>query len=676
MISLTQALDYFTEAEELSQQSREMSERCRDYYDHKQWTPTEAETLRKRKQPVITRNRIKPKVDYLKGAEIQTRTDPKAAARTPGDENAAQVATDAVRYVYDRTRFPKIKSDVFENLTIEGTGGVEVYVKPSRDNEMDICIRRYQWDRLGWDPHSRERDFSDSTYRYAIAWMDYEQAVDRYPGKNEALENTVSMEGAVSDTYDDAPRYRWTDNKRKRVRVVKLEYLHKNEVYVCEFTKGGFLAEPEPSPYVDDSGIPEWSIILQSAHVDRNGNRYGYVHAWLDIQDEINKRASKHLHLVSVRQTYSTEGASEDIQKLKQELAKPDGHLKFQRGEYGKDFGVLPTMDQAGAQFQLLQEAKQEIDSVGVNAALSGAEERDLSGNAIRKLQQGASTELKPLFEAISQFDNQVCRAVWNRIKQFWTAEKWIRVTGDDDAPKWIGINIPVTVGEQLQEEQGGIPPEIADDPRLNMVAGVKNNIAEIDVDFIIVEVPDTVNSMQEQFEALTAIYPHIPDDKKGAAFEMLVEASSLPNKKKVLDRFKGDDDDPATQKATAMAERMAELQAALAEAKVELTKAQAENQKAMSVVKNIEGLYGAIQAAQVAVTVPGVVPAADEIAKSGGFVDKNQAPLYPQPQPPAAAAMPIVQDANTSPMFPGRPDTPTQGFNEGIETQRLDGVM
>lgn len=685
-ITLAQAIAYFDEAEDLSLDSRNVAEKCRDYYDNKQYTAQEAAAIRKRKQPVITRNRIKPKVDFLKGVELETRTDPEAAPTTPGDEDAAKIATDAVRFVYDKAKFSQTKSDVFENLLIEGTGGVEVFCKPGRRNEVEIFIKRYHWDRLGYDPHSRERDFSDTLYRYAVAWMDYDQAVDRYGDREEILAATLSREGVLSSTYDDAPRVRWADARRKRIRIVKMEFLHAGEVWVCEFTRGGFLADPEPSPYVDCDGIPEWSIILQSAHVDREGNRYGYVKPWLDVQDEINKRSSKHLHLVSVRQTYSSAGATEDIQKLKMELAKPDGHLKFDKGEYGKDFGVLPTMDQAEAHFRLLQEAKQEIDSVGVHAALAGAEGRDLSGRAIGKLQSGSSTELKPLFEAISQFDNLVCRAVWNRIKQFWTSERWIRITGDEDAPEWIGLNVPYTVADKLADENGGaLPPDMRDNPRLNVPIGVKNHIAEIDVDFKIVEVPDVVNAMQEQFEALTSIYPAVPDHMKPVAFEMLIEASSLRNKKKFLERLRGEGgEDGQSRESAALQDKMAGLQSALLEAKVNMTNAQAEKIRedadqshASKVVKMIEALYSAMQTAQVATTAPpGTTQVADQIALSGGFEDQNRPPIYP-PVPGGGAgeaASPVRE--NTSPMFPPQPVGPGKGMMRGIETRENDGVQ
>lgn len=656
-ITLTQALAYFDEAEELSLSSRNTAERCRDYYDHKQWTAKEAAAIEKRKQPVITRNRIKPKVDFLKGVEIQTRTDPEAFPRNPGDENAAQTATDSVRYVYDQTKFPKIKSDVFENLIIEGTGGVEVYAKLCKSG-IDICIKRYQWDRLGWDPHSREKDFSDTLYRYAVAWMDYDQAKERYPDGIDTLSSTLSREGALSTTYDDAPRIKWADVSRKRVRIVKMEFLFEGEVWVCEFTRAGFLAEPEPSLYLDDAGVPEWSIILQSSHVDREGNRYGHVQAWLDIQDEINKRASKHLHLVSVRQTFSSKGAAggaDDVRKLKSELAKPDGHLLFTNGEFGKDFGVIPTMDMATSQFQLLQEAKQEIDSIGVHAALAGQEGRDISGRAISKLQQGSSTELKPLFEAIAQFDNMVCRAVWNRIKQFWTEEKWIRITDDEQSIQWIGLN------QQVADEFGGVQ--------------VQNRVAEIDVDFVVNEVPDVVNAMQEQFEALTAIFPAVPEEMKPAAFELLVESSTLRNKKKFLDKLKGNGDDPQAQAMAQQQAGAAQTADALAQAKVELTKAQTAKTQAEQVVKQVEALYAAIQTGQIAMTVPGVTPVADAIALSAGYQDQNAAPIYPAVTAgQGQAALPVQE--NSDPRFPAQPIGPGAGMMQGIETQENDGAI
>jgi hypothetical protein len=313
-------------------------------------------------------------------------------------------------------------------------------------------------------------------------------------------------------------------------------------------------------------------------------------------------------------------------------------------------------MDMAGAQFNLLQEAKAEIDSVGVHAALAGQDGREISGKAIGKLQQGSSTELKPLFEDISQFDNMICRAVWNRIKQFWTDEKWIRVTDDEQSLQWIGLN------QQMRDAAGN-------------VIGVQNPIAEIDVDFVVNEVPDVVNAMQEQFEALTAIFPAIPEQMKPAAFELLVESSTLRNKKKFLDKLQGNGDDPQAQALAQQQAGAAQTADALAQAKVELTKAQTAKTQAEQVVKQVEALYAAMQTGQIAMTVPGVTPVADAIALSAGYQDQNAAPIYPAvPMNQPQQQLPIAQ--NTDPRFPAQPIGPGEGMMHGIETERNDGVM
>lgn len=117
------------------------------------------------------------------------------------------------------------------------------------------------------------------------------------------------------------------------------------------------------------------------------------------------------------------------------------------------------------------------------------------------------------------------------------------------------------------------------------------------------------------------------------------------------------------------MQQKLQELQVQELEAKIQFLKSQ-------TGVKNVETLYSSMQAAQTAATVPGVVPIADEIAKSAGFVDQNAAPIYPAPLAPAAAAMyPADAVQNTSPMFPANPAGPGEGMLRGIETQRNDGV-
>lgn len=577
---LTRLVRDFESAEQATFESRKESERDRDYYDGYQWTDQERETLRKRKQPCITINRIKPKVDFLLGLERKQRNDPKAFPREPGDEDSANAATDGIRFVLDDNQFDSTRSDVFENTLIEGLGGVDISVVPV-GNEYRITVKHLHWDRIFFDPHSRRRDFSDARYVGQVVWLDYDDALAKYPQGKDIFESTISHEASLANTYDDKPQIRWTDPERKRIRIVEEWYRQDGQWKQCIFTKAGILDEKD-SPYTDEEGNSEHPLELTSAFVDRDGNRYGVVRSWIGIQDEINKRRSKALHLLSVRQVRAEKGAVDDIEKTRRELAKPDGLIETNPG---MEFEVLQTGDMAQAQFNLLQEAKSEIDAVGVNAALSGTEGRVMSGRALIARQEGGMAELGPVFDSLRLWQLRVYRKVWNRIRQYWTAEKWVRVTDDEKNPRHVGLNQEVTriqaeierateaaqqnpqAMQQLQQLQqlASLPQEQLAEiaPEMLQVVEVRNNVADLDVDIILSEVPDTVAIQAEQFELLAKLAQSgvpIPPDA-------LVEASGLRNKEAILKKMESGGMNPQ------MAEQMKAQQQAMQKAGEELAK-------------------------------------------------------------------------------------------------------
>ena len=504
-IDLGTLIDWVNESEDATTESRATSEKCRDYVDSKQWTDAEAKALARRKQAATVINRIKPKVDGLLGLEKTQRTTAKCFPRTPKHEQAANAATEAVRYVLQDNFYNQLRSAAFENICIEGTGGIEVVVKEKKD-ELKICMYHIFWDRIIYDPHSRRKDFSDARYLGQVVWMDYDEAVELYPEAKDFLED---MLGSTGNTYEDKPR--WMDTTRRRVKIVELYYKEGGDVKYCCFTRGGALKGPQVSPYVNEDGETEWPYEFASAFVGREGYRYGAVMQYLDVQDEINKRRSKALHLMSVRQVRIGKGSVDDVNKVRQELAKPDGVIEVTPG-MEKDFEVLKTGDMAQAQFNLLAEAKQEIDAVGYNAAVSGKDDRGLSGVALKQRQMSGQTELAPLFDVLKHLDHRVYRKVWNRVKQYWKEEKWIRVTDDEQNLKWVGLNKPVTKGEEiLKQAQGSMPPEqfaqlqfqVQQDPMMQEKVDTENDIAHLDVDLVIADAPDSVTTQIEDFQVL-----------------------------------------------------------------------------------------------------------------------------------------------------------------------------
>lgn len=523
--------------------ARELSERDRDYYDEHQWTDEEIAILRRRKQPVITINRIKRKIDAMVGLEQRGRMDPRAYPRNPNDEESADVATKALVFVDDQTRFDMKRSAAFENLLIEGYGGVEIVVEPKQTRngvQMDIVVNRLRWEELFFDPHSREKDFSDATYIGTQKWMTLDAAMDLYGStyQGENLEEllTTSMNNAQDgQTYEDRPfqntGYRWGDKRQRRVRIAQMYYKRGGTWYLAIFAGGGEIWN-DVSPYQDEGGKPCCPIELMTAYIDRENRRYGIVRGMISQQDEINKRRSKLLHSLNSRQTIGVKGAVDSVADLKRELAAPDGHVALNVEAFEdaaragvKPFDLIQQADQTSGQFALLQEAKSEIDLLGPNPSLIGQAREGASGRAIMAQQQAGMAELAPIYDSLRDWTVRVYRQMWARIRQFWTEERWVRVTDEMHGAQFVGLNVVQGYAQVIDMATG--QPQI--------VPQMQNPVAEMDVDIIIEDAPDYISLREEQFEQLSQMAQQgIPVPP-----EMIIEASSLRNKRELLDMLK-----------------------------------------------------------------------------------------------------------------------------------------
>ena len=580
---LSQYVKFFEEAEETSWDARQKSERDRDYVDGIQLTSEEKNKLAQRGQPPVIFNVIKDKVGFLQGVEKSQRTDPKAYARTPQHDQDAEAATDALRYVCENNDYQSIRSKVFRNLVVEGSGGLRVGIKMGKTGP-EISLKRVPWDRFFFDPHSAELDFSDARYYGEVVWMDYDEAVSMYPEHKDDLYSTLNAT-QVGDTYDDKPRWKmWADKKRKRIRVVQMYHMQQGQWHFCEFVYGKVL-KSGPAPFLDENGMPEPDLIMESTYVDRENNRYGEVRQFIDPQDEINKRRSKALHLLTMRQVIADRGAVDDPERAKRQLARPDGFIEKNPG---MEFQIADNMDLTSGQVSLYQETMAYMDRIGPNAAMLGDAEGQ-SGRAIQAQQQGGMMEMGDLLDTLRRFDVRVYRAIWNRVRQFWKEERWVRVTDNEENVKFVGFNRPLTVEQQLME----LPEEqrfaemqrmrlMPGDPRLNMVSKIQNPVAEMDVDIIIEDAPDTITIQGEQFEQLAQTLPMIAQLPPQFA-EVLLQASQLRNKEQLIETLKGGGEmSPQEQQMAQMQQQLQQVmqQLGMQQAQADINKTNADAEK------------------------------------------------------------------------------------------------
>jgi hypothetical protein len=528
---------WFQSSQDATENARRLSEQDRDYRDLRMWSSEELRKLKARNQPPIVIPRIPRKVDTIVGIQERSQTDPKAQPRTPNDEQAAEIATDTLRFVCDESRFKNIKRDVLENLVVEGMAGADVTVE-RKGKQIEVCIRRLRWENMFADQYSREKDFSDARFRGTATWVHMDDVGAMYgPEAKKIAEGANSSTALVSGSFEDRPQkfVGWVDKRGNRVVVVDMYYKWAGNWRRAVFCSGGDLIPDGPSPYVDEDGKPCPCNEFASLYVNRENERYGLVRGMIGPQDEINFRRSKLLHLLSNRQTFSNKSAGMDVDKTKYELGRPDGHIEAKAGEFNKDFGVIPTNDMAQGQFELLQHAQNEIDLLGPNNSLQGRGSDDQSGKAWLAQQQAGMAELAMLYATFDDWCLRIYRQIWNRVRQFWDAPRYVRVTDNENAYRYIYVNEPVVdpmTGQPVYETDPLGRPVV--DEQGQPVPKMKNRPAEMDVDIVIESSPDVTNMMQEQFEMLVKLR-ELGEPIPATA---IIRASNIRNKKQVLDEI------------------------------------------------------------------------------------------------------------------------------------------
>jgi hypothetical protein len=512
------------------------------YYDGDQFTDNERRILEARGQPALVFNHVKPAVNAIIGIVERGRTDPKGWGRTPQDQEAAEVATDGLRYVSDVTRFNATARECLQDFLIWG-----VVAGINEINEgQEPGIRRIRPEEFFYDPYSRDRDFSDARYMGIAKWMDETDLVDLYPDAEDKIK--MSFDSATTgDSFQDRPRdgWSWIDVKSRRIMCFEMYSRRGGMWNRCVFVYGGVLEEG-PSQYLDSkTKQPRNPILAQSAYVDIDNQRYGAVKDMVSPQDAINKGRSKAIHLLNVAKLRVEPGVL-DVDAVRKEWAKPDGIIEAREGQIEE----LGDRQLTPAHLELLRDAKEEMRRQSPTPGIVGRSGQSQSGRAILAEQQAGMTEQAPLLAGFDDWKLRCYRAMWESIKQFWTAPKWIRVTDDENAPRFVGLNMP----EPVIDPQTG---QMQIDPMTGQPVMQSNSPADMDVDIVIDSTPDTAVIQEEQFQRLAELVQAgmpIPPD-------VLIEASSLPKKKLLLDKLKQAQEQQSQQPDMAMQAEMQKAQ-------------------------------------------------------------------------------------------------------------------
>lgn len=694
-----------------------------DYYDGLQWSEEDAQVLMERNQAPLVFNEIKPTIDWMIGTERRTRIDAKVLGREKNDNDSANAKTQLLKYLDDTNKTVFHRSHAFGDAIRAGLGWMEVGLRG--DPTEELLYKRYEsWRNMLYDSNDTTRDLSESRYVFRWKWLDDDVAEAYFPDRADIVRRAVidgtslTVENeedvwymgarvtAPGQDYASAAVGRFNPidhsalawSRRSRVKVIEcwyrmptmrrkfsggdllgVEFDSNNpehiaalrsgysvfdklemEVRCAIFTSAGLVWEG-PSPYHHGRFpfIPIWCYRRQ-----RDNAPYGAIRQMRDPQDDLNKRHSKAQWILSTNQVEMEEGAVEDIEELRQEVARPDAII-VRNGR--KELKIHRDNNLAEEQLMLMDRNATHIRNVGgVTPENMGRVTASDSGKAIlARQEQGGVVTAEPFdnLRYAVQLEGEISLAM---IEQFYSRPKVVRILGERGAAKYHEIN-------KLDPETGE----------------VLNDITASHADYVVSEQDYKSSLRQAMFESLFDIVGRLAQMNPQVALNLLdlvVEMVDLPGRDELVARIRkingqrDPDTDPtpeelqAQQEADAKKAEQEQIQIDTLRAELENLKAKTKDTVAAAVKKGTETAYAAMQAGQVIATMPQVAPIADNVMMEAGHQSPNPAGDDPNfPVPPVAQHPQIDFPTNTSPMLPATAGT---GEMAGIETQRADGVI
>lgn len=699
----TRLLDTYVRELDRQRDNRAQMAVDEDFYDNEQWSEDDAQELRDRGQVPLVYNVISASVDWTTGTERRGRADHKVLPRRKEGAKPAQRKTELMKYLSDVNRSPFEISRGFEDAVKVGIGWIEDALDDDGDNEP--IIRRHEnWRNMLWDSTCQRLDMTDARFQCRSKWIDMDIATAIFPKRRSLLERSAekaedfldmdmfgdeAMDQLETEYQQDSASHQGTNfgYERDRVRIIEMWYRkpvmttrirgsefsgeifdpysaghqwalergHAEQVkspilrmHCSLFTQLGFLWR-SVSPYRHNMFpfTPIWGY-----RRGRNGLPYGMIRRLRDIQEDVNKRASKALYILSTNKVVMDEDALPDsmtIEEFQEEAARPDAILLKKRGTemtLGVDRELMPAhLDLMSRSIAMIQQAS------GVTDENLGRRTNASSGIAIQRRQdQGALATMK-FFDHLLLAHQQSGEKQLSLIEQFMTEEKQFRITNSRGTPEYVTIN------DRLPE----------------------NDITRTKADFIISE-QDWQASMREAAAVeLMEVMKTLPPQVSMTLLDLVIENMDLRNREEIVKRIRqvtGQRDPDADEMTPEEAQRMqqaaadAELQRRGVQAEVEekaakAAKAVAEAQKTMATIPGltVEAQNKALEAAMKALSAPGVADAADVIMHEAGFTSRSDqeqaAAAVAAEQQRQQAQQPQLQPPETVPPQP-QPDQPT----------------
>ncbi len=287
----------------------------------------------------------------------------------------------------------------------------------------------------------------------------------------------------------------------------------KMKVRVAIFANKGMLQDMA-SPYRHDKFpfTPIWAFKR-----DRDGQPYGVIRNMRDPQEDLNKRRSKALWILSTNRVIADDDAVEDWDELEEQVARPDGIIKKRRGS---DFEIENETALAKEHVALMLQDIQFLESTsGVTEENRGEVTNASSGRAINLRQTQGSVVTADLFDNLRFAIQLHGEKKLSLIEQYYTEPKVFRITGDRGQEEFMNVNMPG------QDADGNIE--------------IENDITRAKADFIVDTQSFNETVRLAMFESMMNLMGQLEPEVQLALLDLTIDLSDHPNREEMVSRIR-----------------------------------------------------------------------------------------------------------------------------------------
>jgi hypothetical protein len=435
--------------------------------------------------------------------------------------------------------------DVFEDGTTCGYGVFDIGVSFDDLFQPEITVEHENPFDVLPDPKSRKYDWNeDAQYIFRVKWVDLTDAQERFPEKGRMLGGLFDdgTRGLLGDV-DAFRNNNFINQDREQVKLVEVQYKVKEKQTLLIFPDGSTILKDE----IDEKKLADFKkdksqevveldridhviwhatftagVLLEHkklkrkffrwvpyyVHRKQNGEPYSEIFIALPMQDAINKRESKALHLLTTNQSIYEEGAIDDKTQTALEIARPDGQIEVARGFFDK-FKLEKNVELAQAQMQMHTLSQTDFKRiVGINPEALGENTSIRSGIGVQKKLEQTDLILLPNFSNFTRTRQIMAHNILDLMKIFYTEPKVRFITDDDGSRR--KINLGQDTIDSMKENQ------------YDVVVTVRPDVESAD--------QEQANMIKEQLPQILPFGPFW--------VQQLIELSDIPKKKELIEKL------------------------------------------------------------------------------------------------------------------------------------------